>query len=155
MIGVIATVLVNLRPVQAKPYLPILTLISGTFMVVFYVAAVLGIALVIVSLVGNQLSKGQAGEHTREPSAALGGARRAPTAAASTYVADAPSYTGPTTPAAPYPPQTGYIPPAYEPPASAPPISYPPPPHLGDGGSYPPPPQGETYRPYPEPPPQS
>jgi hypothetical protein len=149
LFGVIATVLVNLRPIQAKPYLPILTLISGTFMVVFYVAAVLGIALVIVSLVGNRLSKGQATEeHTREPAPALVGARRTPDVSPPAYGADAPLYSGPTAPAAPYPPQTGYTPPTYAPPASYPP------PLPGDGGAYPPT-QSQDYRPYPETPPQS
>lgn len=56
LIGAIATVLVSRNPTQAAPYRSILDTIGGTFMPVFYIAALLGIAGIVVSLIGQRLT---------------------------------------------------------------------------------------------------
>jgi hypothetical protein len=56
LIGLIATIVVRTHPTQAAPYMGVLGLIGSTFMVVFYVAALVGVLAVVVSLIGNRLS---------------------------------------------------------------------------------------------------
>ncbi len=68
LIGAIATVLVDHNPVQAAPYLGVLNIIGGTFMTVFYAAALIGMAAIVAGFVGKRLTAATAGARSGESS---------------------------------------------------------------------------------------
>ncbi len=55
-IGIIIAVLVNRNPAQAAPFRGVLDPLTGVFMPVFYIACLIGIAGIAVSMIGNRLS---------------------------------------------------------------------------------------------------
>jgi hypothetical protein len=142
LFGLIGTVLVNWKSDQAKPYLPILTLFSGNFLAVFYVAAVLGIALVVVSMIGNRVAKAEEKSPHREATPVLAG--NAPYAAA-TYQAPTPTYDAPAATPSPYGGNAPYYPPS--PPYSTGGSGYPTMPPASDGSAYPPGPSATDWPP--------
>lgn len=70
LIGAVASFIVSRNPVQAAPYRGVLDSIGGTFLPVFYVAALLGVAGIVVSLIGRRLTN-PAATPAPEPAMAL------------------------------------------------------------------------------------
>jgi hypothetical protein len=112
LIGIIGAVILSQHVAQAEPFRGIYDIVGTTFFPVFYVAALVGVVGVIVSLVGNRLTSGAA--TAAAPSGS--GAPRHQTRAATPE---------PPTPSTPEPPASG--PPQYPPPApETPPTDAPP-----------------------------
>jgi hypothetical protein len=70
LLGVIGTILVHRDIAHTGPYQGVMDLIGGTFMPVFYVAALAGIAGIVIALVGRRITAQAAAQASATPARA-------------------------------------------------------------------------------------